>query len=42
MLTWLKSWDSIVFNKPVTIPKQTPSIFNKNINSSLNKFKNPG
>ncbi len=42
MLTWLKSWDSIVFNKPVVTAKQTPSIFNKNNNSSLNKFKSTG
>lgn len=41
MLTWLKSWDTIVFNKPF-VQKQMPSMFSKNTNSSLNKFKQQG
>lgn len=43
VLTWLKSWDQIVFNKPV--PKKmnttTPTMFNRNL-ASANKFGKTG
>lgn len=42
MLTWLKSWDHIVFNKPVTsTAKQTvtPTMFNKGFNATNQAHK---
>ena len=43
LLTWVKSWDPIVFNKPVTKKLNlTPAIFNRNFGSFPNKMQKPG
>lgn len=44
MLTWLKSWDPIVFNNPVATKKQnlTPQMFNRTLGSNkMGKMERP-
>jgi hypothetical protein len=44
VLTWLKSWDHIVFNKPVTKKQtiSTPTMFNRNLTPGPNKYTKTG